>query len=431
MGDRERRRVVVTGMGTINPLGSSLEEFHSNMLQGKSGVKKWTSLDLTVSDCKVGGDLGDFDFKAALASLKDKIPDWQWNKLKKLFRTCTFSNRVSTLAAVLALNDSKLHDGSFDPFSTSVVVAGHDLNHGYILANNLRFLEEPSSIDFLAGTEAMDTNVAATISELTGCKGATCTVGGACASGNLALRSGYRDIISGEYERAMVCGALFDITGSDIYSMTLLNAVVTDPALQENPERASRPFDVRRGGFVPSHGAGALVLEELEVAKKRGAQIYGEIVGVKACSDGNRLPSPNSAGQARLIGELLKSSGVRPEDVDYVNCHATSTKAGDVEEVEAIKQAFGKHAYNLKLNAPKSMLGHLTWSAAVVEVIAGLLQMKHGVLYPSINVDELDPQIDLDVCANEAKPHQIKCFLKNAFGFGGLNCCALIKRYED
>ncbi len=424
------RRVVVTGMGTLNLLGSTLDEFYQNLLKGRSGIKRWSSLDVANIESQIGGDMGDFDFKAALVALKGRIPEAKVIRLTKMFRSCTFANKTAIMSSLYAMLDAGLTQADIDPHRTSVIVAGHDLNHNYILGNTLRFYQDKNTIDTLCGVEALDSNVAATLSEVLGTRGPLYLVGGACASGNLAMRDGYRDIVSGEVDRAFVAGPAFDITSGDIHAMCYLGAVVTAAEFQHRPEIASRPFDTRRCGFVPSHGSGMIVLEDLESAKRRGATIYGELLGVRASCDGSRLPSPSAENQSRLIGDLLKQTGTQPDEVDYVNCHATSTKIGDVEEIQAIKLAFGDHAKKMFLNAPKSMLGHLTWSAAIVETIAGLLQMKHGVLHPSTNIDELDPSIDLDVCANTAREHKINCFLKNSFGFGGINCCSLFKRYE-
>ena len=400
------------------------------LLQGRSGITRWRSLDMSGIDCTVGGDLGDFDFKGHLAKIAPTLPASLPIKLRKMFRSCTFSSKLTVLTALEAYRDAMLFENSYDPFRTSIIIAGHNLNDGYILDNHHRYLTDVTSMDPLCGVEGLDTSVAATIAETLGCKGPTMTVGGACASGLLALRDGYRDIVSGECDRAVVAGAAFDICSSALYSMTFINAVVTSPELQADPTQASRPFDVKRQGFVASHGAGTIILERLESALERGAPIYGEIGGIAAYSDASRLPVPSSEGQCRVMQAAIAHAGIKAEEVDYINCHATSTKIGDVEEITAIKEVFGSHAAKLKLNAPKSMLGHLTWSAAVVELIGALLQMKHGILHPSINIAELDPAIDLDVCANHAQKHDVRCFMKNAFGFGGINSSVVVKRYE-
>jgi 3-oxoacyl-(acyl-carrier-protein) synthase len=239
-----------------------------------------------------------------------------------------------------------------------------------------------------------------------------------------------RDITSGECETAVIAGGLFDMSPGDIQASVVINAVVVKPEFQVQPEKASRPFDADRAGFVYSHGAGTLMLEELEHALSRGAQIHGEVLGVRANANGCHLPAPAADVQARLMRELLASTRTDPSEVDFASCHATGTPGGDLEEVRAIKKAFGAHAYRMKLNAPKSMLGHTCWASPIVETIAGLLQMKHGRIHRSINIDRLDPEVDLDVCANGPVEYQIRCMLKNSFGFGGINACSLIKHYE-
>jgi 3-oxoacyl-(acyl-carrier-protein) synthase len=431
MGLPSNRRVVITGMATINPLGDTLDGYYANLIRGKSGVKRWESLDVSGIECKVGGDIGNYDCAGALERLQEKLPEETRKKVRKQFKTATFSCKTAMLCALEAYADAGLLGKDIDPYKVSCLVAGHNLNSNYMYGVHLQYLKEPAFIDGLAGVEAIDPNVPASVSEALGVKGPTFTIGGACASGNLVLRDAMRDIVSGECDRSVVTGALFDVSAADIHASVIINAVVTRPEFQEHPERASRPFDKKRCGFVYSHGAGTLVLEELEAARGRGARIYAELLGAKASSNACHLPMPSGDEQGRVIRSLLEAVRVRPEEVDYVNCHATGTPSGDLEEIKAIKAAFKDHAYRLKHNAPKSMLGHVAWSAPIVEMIGGILQMRGGMLHPTINIDEQDPEIDLDICANKAVKHHMKYMLKNSFGFGGLNCCSLVKRFEE
>lgn len=425
------KRVVITGMATINPLGDNLEDYYANLIRGKSGIKKWTSLDMSNVECKIGGDLGNYDYTAALEKLGPKLPPELFKKTRKIFRNATFPNKINVICTLRAYLDAGLMEMKSDPFRTSILVGGHNFNSRYITKNARQFQIEPLYIEPLFGVEALDPNIAATVSEILGLQGPTYTIGGACASGNLALRDGFRDIISQECDRAIISGAIFDMTPADIHAMAFLDSVVVKPEYQENPEAASRPFDVKRCGFVPSHGAGTIILEDWETARKRGAHIYAELLGIKANANANHLPAPSSQSQAYLMRELLKTANLKPEEIDYINCHATGTPLGDLQEINAIKQVFGAQTRNLKLNAPKSMLGHVCWSAPIVETIGGILQMNNNMLHPTINISELDPEIDLDVCANQAQAHNINYMLKNSFGFGGLNCCSLIKRYGE
>lgn len=425
------KRVVITGMGTINPLGDSLDEYYRNLIAGKSGIKRWKSLDMSNVECKIGGDIGDYDCVAALERFQDLTDPAWYKRTKKLFRSATFSNKITALTALMAFRDAGLLGASFDPTRTSVIVAGHNLNSNYIYQNGLVFQTEPDYIDPLAGVEAIDPNVPATVTEVLGIEGPAFTIGGACASGNLAIREAFRDIILGECERSVVTGALFDVSAPDIQASVIINAVVVKPEYQDRPEEASRPFDINRCGFVYSHGAGTLILEELNTALARGAKIYGEVLGVKASSNANHLPMPGADRQTRIMRELLRETGLAPEQIDYVNCHATGTKDGDLQEIRAIQSAFGSHVKNMKANAAKSMLGHTCWASPIVETIGALLEMAHGRLHPTINIEQVDPEIDIDICPNKAVDHEIHYMLKNSFGFGGINCCSIIKRFEE
>jgi 3-oxoacyl-[acyl-carrier-protein] synthase I len=425
-----KRRVVITGMGTINPLGDTLEGYYENLIKGISGIKRWRSLDMSNIECKIGGDLGDYDCNAALGRYEEPLGPQIFKKTRKIFRSTTFSAKASLLCTLAAWQDAGFFRQGPDPYRTSVIVGGHNLNSNYIHENSKKFLKDEESVDVLSGVEAIDPNVPALITEVLGLHGPTFTIGGACASGNLALREGVRDIQIGESDAAVIAGGLFDVSPGDIQASVIINAVVVRPEYQEAPEKASRPFDSSRAGFVYSHGAGTLMVEELEHALARGAHIYGEVLGVRANANACHLPAPAAGVQARLIGELLASTGTDPTEVDYASCHATGTSGGDLEEIQAIKMAFGNHAYKMKLNAAKSMLGHTCWASPIVETIGGLLEMKHGRLHPTINIDRQDPQVDLDVCATGPVNHQIHCMLKNSFGFGGINACSLIRRYE-
>jgi 3-oxoacyl-(acyl-carrier-protein) synthase len=433
-----KRRVVITGMGTINPLGDTLETYYQNLIQGKSGIRRWHTLDMSKIECKIGGDLGDYDCLAALERFKDALGADTYKKAKKIFRSTTFSAKAAVLCTLAAWQDAGLfaagesaeYRGAPDPFRTSVIVGGHNLNSNYIHENSKRFFEDEEGMDPLSGVEGIDPNVPAVITEILGLHGPTFTIGGACASGNLALREGFRDITSGECDAAVIAGGLFDMSPGDIQASVVINAVVVKPEFQDHPEKASRPFDADRAGFVYSHGAGTLMLEELGHAAARGARIHGEVLGVRANANACHLPAPAADVQARLIRELLASTGTDPTEVDFASCHATGTPGGDLEEIRAIKEAFGAHAYRMKLNAAKSMLGHTCWASPIVETIAGLLQMQHGRLHPTINIDRLDPEVDLDVCAGGPVDHEIRYMLKNSFGFGGINACSLIRRYE-
>ncbi len=429
MMENRAKRIVITGMATINPLGDTLDGYVDNLLAGVSGVKRWESLDVSGIQCKVGGDIGDYDCNAALSKFEADLGEARYKKIRKLFRTATFSSKTGVLCALGAYKDAGLFGESIDPYRMGTIVGGHNFNSKYLYDNGVQFREEPEFIDALCGVEGVDPIIPGLITEALEIYGPSFTVGGACASGNLAMRIAFNDIRLGECDMSLVTGAIFDMCTADIHASEFIGAVSTEPEFMEHPEKASRPFDIRRDGFVYSHGAGTLVLESLEAAQARGARIYAEVLGVKANANGSHLPQPNAGKQARLISDLLAACGVSPEEVDFVSCHATGTPVGDIEEINAVKQAFGAHAYKLKLNAPKSMLGHTCWAAPIVETIGGIMQMHRGELHPTINIDEVDPAVDLDICSDGRVPHKIHLMLKNSFGFGGLNSCSLIKSF--
>lgn len=427
----ERKRIVITGMATINPLGDTLGGYIDNLLAGVSGIRKWKTLDVSGIQCKVGGDIGDYDCASALSKFSDDLGEARYKKIRKLFRTATFSSKTAVLCALGAYKDAGLFGADTDPYRLGAIVGGHNFNSKYLYDNGVQFREEPEFIDALSGIEGIDPSVPGLITEALDIYGPSFTVGGACASGNLALRIAFNDLLLGESDISLVTGAVFNMCTADIHASEFIGAISTEKEFMDDPQRASRPFDTRRDGFIYSHGAGTLVIEELEAAKARGARIYAEVLGVKANANGNHLPQPDSGKQAHLIKELLAACDVSPEEVDFISCHATGTPLGDIEEIDAIKEAFGKHAYSLKLNAPKSMLGHTCWAAPIVETIGGIMQMLRGELHPTINVDEVDPACDLDICLGGRVKHDARIMLKNSFGFGGLNSCSLIKSYED
>jgi len=424
-----QRRVVITGMSINTPIGDTLDEFINNMMEGKSAVTKWDTLDTSRIYAKVGGDLGNYDVVAKIKTYKGRIPDAIYDRLLKLGSKSPLSIGISLLISVEAFLDSgyiaTLEDGN----NVATIVAGHNLNQKYTFENHDTFNDEPEFIDGLFALNGLDTHHVGSVTDVLQLHGPAYTVGAACASGNVALRCAVDEIQSHDVKIAAVVGPILDFSPLDLQGMCILGAI-TYKSFNEEPERASRPYDTHREGFVPSHGAACLIVEDLEHALARGAKIYAEILGVESSSDGCHLPQPSRIGQARLMKRLLKNAGVKPEEVDYINVHATSTPLGDLTELRSIKDVFGDHCKTLKINAPKSLLGHTCWSAATVETVAAILQMNRNELHPSINIDNLDPEVDIDVCRGERKKHNIDIFLKNSFGFGGLNAISLIKKYK-
>ena len=424
-----QKRVVITGMAINTPIGDTLDGFINNLMDGKSAVTKWDTLDTSRIYAKVGGDLGKYDVHAKILSYKDRIPEDIYNRLLKLGSKSPLSIAISLLISVEAFLDSGYIKSIEDGNNIATIIAGHNLNQKYTFENHDVFNEEPEFVEGLFALNGLDTHHVGSVTDILQLHGPAYTVGGACASGNVALRCAVDEIQMHDVKVAAVVAPMLDFSPLDLQGMCIMGAI-TYKSFNEEPSRASRPYDKDREGFVPSHGSACLIVEDLEHALARGAKIYAEILGVESSSDGCHLPQPSRIGQARLMKRLLKNAGVKPEEVDYINVHATSTPLGDLTELRSIKDVFGDHCKTLKINAPKSLLGHTCWSAATVETVAAILQMNRNELHPSINIDNLDPEVDIDVCRGERKKHNIDIFLKNSFGFGGLNAISLIKKYK-
>jgi len=424
-----KKRIVVTGMSINTPIGDTLDSFLNNLLAGKPATCRWKTLNTERIAAKVGADLGEYDIVGKIRTYEGKIPKEVYDKMLKLGSKFPFSISVSLQVAVEAFLDSGYINNIKPGNNIATVVAGHNLNQKYTFENHDTFNEEPEFVDGLFALYGLDTHHVGSVTDVLQLHGPAYTVGGACASGNMALRCAVDEIRSHDVNVAAVVAPMLDFSLLDIQGMSIMGAI-TYKSFNDTPEKASRPYDTKREGFVPAHGAAALIIEDLDHALARGAKIYAEILGVENSSDGCHLPQPSQQGQANLMKRLLKNCNVKPEEVDYINAHATSTPLGDLTELRSIKDVFGAHAKNLTINAPKSMLAHTCWSAATVETVAAILQMNKGELHPSINIEKLDAEVDIDVCAGGKKKKDVNILLKNSFGFGGLNSISLIKKYK-
>jgi 3-oxoacyl-(acyl-carrier-protein) synthase len=428
---RKEKRIVITGMSVNTPLGDTLDGFLQNLLQGNSAITAWKGLDASRIACKIGGDLSGYDIKGKVSWLLEHVPLELAKGLPKLVRSSPWSVQLSILLAVAAFMDADLFNPaiSLDPTRISAVIGGHNLNEHYLQQSYAQYDQDPDYIDAALALKGADSNHAGSVAEILNIQGPIYINGGACASGNIALRSGLHEIRYHGSNLALVLCPVFEVGPATLQSLAQMGAI-SCISFNHEPSRASRPFDAAREGFVLCQGGGALLLEEVGHALGRGARIYAEVSGVEINSASTRNPYPFEAHEARVIGQLLHNSGVSPQEIDFVSTHATSTPLGDLAEIRAIKAVFGDHAYKLRINAPKSIIGHCYTSAAIVETVAAVLQMQAGRLHPSINIDNLDPKIDLDVCANRPVDHQIRYLVKNAFGFGGINSASLIRRFE-
>jgi 3-oxoacyl-(acyl-carrier-protein) synthase len=416
-------------MGIVSVLGDSTDAFCASLLAGRSGITRWKRPGDDGRYSRIGGDLSDFDLPGYLERHATRYPAEQVKHCLSLMRAAPLVPRLVAPAALQAWHDAGLPHGT-PPARIGHALGGHNLNMGYIVENSLTFHhDEPDYIEPLFGLLCLDTDVLSATSELLGLKGPIFTVGGACASGNLAVIAAVDLLRAGRADAMLVSAAPIELEPVGLHSWAMLDAISTR-SFNDAPERASRPFDARREGFVPSEGAGAFILETLERARARGARIHAELLGASATSDASRLTRPDLDGQRRAMLSALEDARVSPDQVDYVNAHATSTPLGDAVEVAAIKAALGDRARRIPVNSTKSMVGHCLSAAGVVELVATLLQMSHGVVHPTINQEEPDARLDLDFVPNHAREAKIDIAMSNSFGFGGINSSIVVGRLD-
>lgn len=423
-------RIVITGMSINTPVSDTLDGFLKGLLAGKSAISKWKDIDVSRCYSKIGADLSEYDISGKLTQIEAKLDPTIFRRARRLILKAPWTIKLSILLAIDAFLDGDVFGSDVDMTSVAAIIAGHNINFRHHYDNRLKYEEEPDYIDPLLALTGLDTDHAGSISEVLGVRGPIYTVGAACASANTALRAAIDEIRYHDMNMALVAAAVLDFSPVELHAMCMVGAT-TFLSFNDEPEKGSRPWDIRREGFVPAHGGGAILLEGLTSAKKRGARIYAEILGIEANSDANHLLNPSEEGQSRLMKRVLDKCGLAPENIDYINAHATSTPLGDLTEIRSIKRVFGSHAYKLKLNATKSMLGHTCWAAPAVETVATILQMRTGKLHPSINIEQLDPEVDLDVCRGKAVDFTARTVMKNSFGFGGINCVSILRHYEN
>ena len=408
------KRVVITGLGVVSPVGSKLKTFWENITAGKSGVSKISRFDISDFPVQIAAEVKDFD------------PLEYFDK-KEARRTDLFI-QYAMGAAVQAVENAELDTDKVDPERVGVLIGSG--------IGGIRTIEEQYDILLNKGPKRVSPycvpmeiiNMASGLVSIRfGFKGPNISVVTACATGTHAIGEAYRTIQYGDADVMVAGGAESAITPLSIAGFAAARALSTR---NDEPEKASRPFEKNRDGFVMGEGAGIVVLEEYEHAKKRGAPILAEIVGYGTSGDAYHMtaPAPGGEGAARAIRNALRDAKVSPDTIDYINAHGTSTKFNDLYETLAIKSVFGDHAYQLKVSSIKSMIGHLLGAAGGVEVVASVLTLQTGVIPPTINYEEPDPECDLDYVPNEAIEMNVNYVLKNSFGFGGTNACLVLKR---
>jgi 3-oxoacyl-(acyl-carrier-protein) synthase len=396
------------------------------LLAGRSGVGRWRDLDARVA-CRVGGDLSDFDFTTYLAATPDVDPELA-RRARRLLRDTPLAAPLTAAAALEAFRAAGDLAGC-QSHRTAHVLGGHNLQLRYQFDNTLTFMDEPEFVAPLFGIKALDTDVLAVVCELLELRGPAMTVGAACASGNAALLAGGDLIRAGRADVVLVTGAAMALDPVWLQGWVILDAVAY-ASFGDEPWRASRPFDRRREGFVPSQGAAAVVLERADHAERRGADILAYLAGAASTSAATRSTRPELVSQLAAMRGALDDAGLGVSDVDYVNAHATSTPLGDRVEAEALRELLGPRVGDVPVNATKSMLGHCLTSASVLEAVAVVGQMRAGRLHPNLNLDEPEEELGLRLVGKEAEAHVAHVALSNAFGFGGINCCVVLTSPE-
>jgi 3-oxoacyl-[acyl-carrier-protein] synthase II len=408
-----RRRVVITGMGTVNPLATDLKAYWHALLAGRSGIGLIEQIDTSAFKVKIGGEV------------KNWAPE-TWLDAKSARRVDRFT-QFALVAAIHAVQDAGIDFSKEDLIRCGCIFGTGIGGLTEYEEQHTKFLQGggPRGVSPFVIPKMMPNSAPGNISIHFGLGGPNTAVGTACASAanaiNDALRAMHRDeadvMISGGSEAAITYMGL----GGFISARALSNR-------NDDPQRASRPFDKDRDGFVLSEGAGVVILEELEHARRRGAHIYCELLGAGCSADAHNItaPLPDGAGAARAMRFALKDAGVAADEIQYVNAHGTSTELGDVAETKALKTVFGDHARKLMISSTKSMVGHLLGASGGVEIVATAMSLKTGVIHPTINLDTPDPECDLDYVPKTAREVRVRRAISNSFGFGGHNCSLVV-----
>ena len=415
IGEAMKRRVVITGMGAITPIGNSVDEFWAGVRQQKVGIDFITRFDASDYKAKLAAEVKNFDAK-------------NYMDFKMAKRMETFS-QYAVAAAGEAIADAGLDMADEDAYMAGTSVSSGIGSLDAMEREHKKLLEKgPSRINPLL-VPLMITNMAAgNVAIAFGLKGKSLNVVTACASGTNAVGEGYRSIQSGEADIMVSGGTESAVTPIGIGGFAALTAL----SASTDPKRASIPFDRDRSGFVMGEGAGILVLEELEHAKKRGAHIYAEITGYGCSNDAFHITSPaeDGSGAARAMTNAMNEAGVRPADINYINAHGTSTHHNDLFETRAIKLAFGEDAYGVKISSTKSMVGHMLGAAGAVECIACVKTIQDGYIHPNVGLENTEDELDLDYVKGKGIESDVTYVMSNSLGFGGHNASIILKKYE-
>ncbi|MBI4309572.1 MAG: beta-ketoacyl-ACP synthase II [Candidatus Omnitrophica bacterium] len=411
-----KKRVVITGMGAISPVGHGIETYWKSLVEGKSGIRAVSHFDACAFDSRINGDVIDYD----------PLEHFNSKDARNLSRFIQFA----VVAAHEAVLHSKLDIKTMDPYRVGVLV-GSGIGSIYSAEEEYdKLLEKgPSRISPFFITRMIINEAAGQVSINTGARGPCAAIATACATGNNCIGEAMRMIQHGEVD-AMIAGGTESATSKlGLGGFCALKALSKH---NDEPSKASRPFDLNRDGFVMAEGAGVVILEGLEFAKARGANILAELAGYGRTSDAYHITAPHEEGLGAIkaMEYALKDAGFMPADIDYINAHGTSTKLNDQIETLAIKKVFGDYAKRIPVSSTKSMTGHLLGAAGAIELIACVMSIRDHMVHPTINYQTPDPLCDLDYVPNVARKAQVDVALSNSLGFGGHNATLIVKRYQ-
>ena len=411
----KNRRVVITGMGAITPIGNSVEEFWNGIKEGKTGFGSITYFDTADYRCKLAAEVKDFD----PTQYMDK------KSARRMEQFC----QLAVAAAGQAIADAGLIMEQEDPYMVGCSV-GSGIGSLQAMEREYDRLKEkgPGRVGPMLVPLMISNMAAGNVSIAYGLKGKSLNVVTACATGTHSIGEAYRTIQYGDADVMVAGGTESSITPIGIAGFSALTAL----SFSEDPQRASIPFDKDRNGFVMGEGSAVVVLEELEHAKRRGAKIYAELTGYGCSSDAYHITSPaeDGSGAATAMLNALKDGGVAPEELTYINAHGTSTHHNDLFETRAIKLAFGEHAYDLKINSTKSMVGHLLGAAGAVEFVTCVKEIQEGYIHRTVGLRETEEELDLNYC-RDSYEEEVPYALTNSLGFGGHNASLLLKKYME
>ena len=412
-----RKRVVVTGMGAITPLGQTPGEFWQNLVAGKSGIGPMTLCDPTGYPCRIAGEVRDFDPTDHISGREAR-------------RMARFS-QLAVAAGLTAAQDARLKMEREDPYRVGVILGNG--NGGFpTLEENCRIMAEKGGmrISPFFFPMVLPNMAAANVSHYLGAKGHNSTASTACAASNQAIGEALELIRRGGADVVLAGGTEAGISQLGLSGFAVMRALSTN---NEEPERASRPFDANRDGFVPAEGSVILVLESLEHARARNADILVELAGFGCTADAGHLVQPEETGRsaAEAMRRALADAGAALDTVDYINAHGTSTPLNDAIETLAIKLLFGDRAYQIPISSTKSMIGHALGGSGSLEAAACINTITSGTIHPTINYETPDPDCDLDYVPNQARKHNVRVAMSNAFGFGGQNSCVVFRKFEE